>query len=82
MEVLIETIKTRWREAERYRRMRLYYELGGEHAEEEWLVNPTLETNRYHLWPFGNSLFGRAGVLVEVPVPSVSTRTLGEGTGK
>jgi hypothetical protein len=35
MGVLIERIKTRWREAERYRRKRLYYELGGEHAEEE-----------------------------------------------
>jgi hypothetical protein len=82
MGVLIERIKTRWREAERYRRMLLYYELGGELPEEEWLVNPTLETNRYHLMPFGSSMFGRAGVLVEVPVPSVSTRTLGEGTGK
>ena len=72
----------RWREAERYRRMLLYYELGGEHPEEEWFVNPTLESNRYHLWPFSSSLCWRAGILVEVPVPSVSTRTLGEGAGK
>jgi hypothetical protein len=55
MRVLIEGIKTRWREAERrerHRRVRLYYELGGYHPEEEWLVNPTFPASRYHLRSF------------------------------
>jgi hypothetical protein len=55
MKDLIERIKTWWREAERrerHRRMHLYYELGGEHLEEEWLVNPTLPTSRYYFGPF------------------------------
>ncbi len=55
MKDLIERIKTWWREAERrewHCRMHLYYELGGEHPEEEWLVNPTLPTSRCYFGAF------------------------------
>jgi hypothetical protein len=44
--------------------MRLYNKLGGEHPDEEWLVNPALPTSRYYLgallWGW---LFARAGIL-------------------
>ena len=55
MKGLIESIKTWWREAERreqHRRMHVYYERGGEHPEEEWLVDPTRPASYYFLRPF------------------------------
>ena len=48
----MERTKTWWREDERrewHCRMHLYYELGSEHPEEEWLVSHTVPTSCYYL---------------------------------
>ena len=55
MGILVRRIEAWRHEAERrerHRRMHLFYELGGEHPEEEWLVDPTLPASRYYLRPF------------------------------